>query len=586
MTLGTAETVALIATATAALLWALRSFGQSPIVAYLAVGALVGPTGAALLPNTQLVGQLGEIGVTLLLFFIGLEFHVEDAKRAFKIATLGTLIQILATAAVFALLAPFVGITGHARWVVGFAMALSSTAIVIKAFVDRREEDSLTARTSVALLVGQDVLALVAMALLPLIGSAATGSASASGHLGLIFLPILFLAARVGLPWTFERLALAQHREAFTIFSVTAVILVATAAHALGAGAAFGAFLGGLVLAGSALAPQIRAELVTIKDLSLALFFISVGLNLDLKHIGSHLPLLLGVLLAVTAIKLVITTVAVLPFRIPMPSAIGTGVALSQVGEFAFVLTQAAGSMLGAADRQFVLSVAVLSMLPAPALVNASRKIGRSFANLVAPNISGPNSSKVDRSDTYHRAVVVGYGPVGITLCNILIKCGVTPSVIDINLETVRRLKSIGRSAVYGDASRPEILEAAGIRQAHYLVLTLPDMASRMSIIAQAKALVPDIHIVTRARYLDEAPQLIAAGIHAGAYEEVEVAAQLARVLLRELGATPEQLDHEVERLRREIGRRSGFTRAIRDPSANSSAPDRSSNAPPHSRET
>lgn len=571
------DNAAVILAAAALLVYVLHRLRQSSIVAFLLLGMVVGPSALDLVASGELIEALAEIGVVLLLFFIGLEFNVDALRRMAGLALLGSGAQLLLTTAAAAVAARALGWGWAPAAFAGLCVALSSTAIVMKAFEDRREADSHTARASLAILLGQDLVAMAALAATALLApdgsgapAAAAGAAGASwsppAWLPWVGLPLLFAGARAVLPRLFARAALTRNAELFALSSLAACFLVASVAHLSGASVALGAFLGGLVFADTAFEHQMRADLGTVKNLALGLFFLSIGMLVDLRVAGASLPLLAGGVVAVVIVK---TAIAALVLRMsgkPWRIAAGGGLALSQVGEFAFVLATSAGgaALLGDAARERIIPLAVLSMLAAPSLVAASSRFGRQVAAWLgrggrrgAP-AEEPADAPGGPSGPY--AIVVGYGPVGRTLCRILLKLGVRVCVIEINPGTVEKLRKIGREALFGDASRREVLQAARIEQAQWLIVTLPDLGSRAGIVATARAAAPRVRILSRARYLGEQARLESAGADAVAYEEAEVAVELAQLLLSQLGVEQELVDDEIRVIRSEIAVRTGFT--------------------------
>jgi len=569
---------ALVIAAAALLVFVMQRLRQSAIVAHLLLGMVVGPHALDLVPSSAAVSQMAEIGVVLLLFFIGLEFHVAALKRMAGLALLGTLLQMGLTTAAMAALAQLLGFTGVQGLALGFCIALSSTAIVMKAFEDRREADTPWAQSSLAILLGQDLFAMAAIAataLLPAVAGAPASHTEGAGGRSLWFLlglPVLIVVARWALPRLFRKAALAQNPELFALSSLAACFLVAVAAAELGASLVLGAFLGGMVFADTPFSHQIRADLATVKNLALGLFFLSVGMLVDLAFVAAHPLLLAGALVAVVLVKLVVTTLVLRLFRIPWSVAAGGGLALAQVSEFVFVLAAGAGAaLLGEPARQLLTPLAVLTMLPTPLLVGAAGSFGRGVASLLghpaaagpagaagaaaaaAPEAAAPSLAKT-------RVIVVGYGPVGRTLCRILLSMGARVCVIDLQPSTVERLRRLGRDAVFGDATRREVLHAAGIHESRYLILTLPDQSTRAAILATARAVAPRLVVLTRARYLDEQAALERLGADHISYEEAEVAMQLARLTLGSLGVARETLEEEVRAIRAEIAVRTGFT--------------------------
>lgn len=581
--------IAVITLLAAVLAWLMTKLGQSAILAYIALGVLVGPSGPLKwIPAGQNVNSLSEIGVIFLLFFIGLEFQMEALKKVARLATLGTALQMLGTAVLTGGAAMLLGFSFKEALVGGVACALSSTAIVMKAFEDRREADSATAQASLAILLGQDLIALLFVAAMPILLGVKAVEGAEGGHGGMhpalafvimaASLPVLFILSKKFLPILFNRAAISKNQEVFALCSLGACLMVAWLAHFVGASPALGAFMGGLVFSGTPYAHQIRADLISFKNLALGFFFLTVGMLMDLGYVASHVPMLMAGLVLLILMKMVGAGAVFRFFKYPMNIAAGAGLALAQVSEFAFVLTAEAkkADVFTEDHGQLLITLAVLSMFAAPALVARSLRfgdaIGKRLGGGAVPSVNSQNAAAKASTDAdaesphalpqaaETRAIVVGYGPVGITLCKILIRFGIRPCVIDLNLDTIKKLQAMSRDAVFGDGANREVLHAAGIHHATYLIITVPNFATRAGIISSARVLNPGIAIVSRARYLDERPHLESAGASHISYEEAEVAAELARLILTELGARSDLLHHEVTKLRAEIAVRTGFT--------------------------
>jgi len=621
-------TVTILTLGAALLVWLLQRLKLSTIIAYLALGVLVAPFKDRLFEDPSSVQALADLGVILLMFFIGIEFRLGEARSMLVICLGGGALQVLLTAGATGLLVWPRGSGLVESLVLGFMVAMSSTAIVMKAFEDRREGDSQRARMFVTVSLFQDIAAIFVVALLPLaagLNGAAGGSqpqaGGMAGKLILLFvvLPLIFGAFRYLLPWLFEKAAMTRVPEAFSLMSLGGCLSVALAAHYAGASMALGAFLGGLVLAQTPFTSQIMADLGTFRNLALGFFFVSVGMLVDLDYVAGHLPSLLAGLVFIIVLKFVVALIALLIVRVPLAVAAGVALPLAQVGEFSFVLGQQADALglLKTSRMQFLLALSLLSMLLAPFLAAWSGRVGTWLADrfsrgaskdkapqppapplavepsgdsaVAAPEPATPavatsqpappEPASVSAAQT--RAVVVGYGPVGKTLTRILMDFQIQPSVVDLNLETVKKLKNLGIESIFGDAGRREILEAAGIRHATYLLITLPDLAGRMPVVATARLLNPDLKILVRARYLGERPMLEDAGATGVSYEEAEVAVGLAEMLLREVGAKEDDIHREARRIRGEIALRSGFTVIIPRPLELRSLADKPPGMPP-----
>lgn len=555
----------------AVLAWLCQRVRLSPIVGYLLLGVLVGPFQHHLFADRDSVSALAELGVILLMFFVGIEFHLGEMRSLLPLFLGGGSLQVLLTAMCGGAAAWLCGVPPMAAVVAGLMLAFSSTALVVKAFDERGQADSQRARTGLAVLLLQDIAAILAVALLPLATHAPSASdggpsltRAAAGQLGLLLvvLPLLFLGARHILPRLFDRAAAARAPEAFSLLALGVCFSVALAAQLSGASLALGAFLGGLVLSGTPFAFQILADLSMLRNLAMAFFFMTIGMLVNAGFVVTHWPALLGALAALLVLKTVLATLALLTFRVPLGVAAGAGLALAQIGEFSLVVgrqAEAAG-LLPPQAHQFLLALALGSLLLTPLLVGRSGAFGTWLASRGAESPSGaPAASPVGGV----RAIVVGYGPVGVTLTRILRDFGIEPVIIDLNIETIRKLAASGVRSVFGDAGRREILRAAGVAQASYLLVTLPDLAGRVAVVAMARILNSNIRIVTRARYLGERAMLEEAGATAVSYEEAEVAVALAATLLREIGASEQDMEREARRIRASIALRTGFTVAL-----------------------
>lgn len=552
----------------AALVGLLQRLNISPILGYIVLGVLAGPFQKHLFLNPEQIDTLAEFGIVLLLFFIGLEFHLDELRANLRAFLAGGALQVGLTAAAAGAALHLAGMPAAGALTAGVMLALSSTALVMKAFEDKRQGDSQRARLSLAILLFQDILAIVAVAILPLASGAPKSAAqlNPAARLGLLLvvLPLVFVGSRYLLPRMFQRVAAARTPESFSLFSLGACFSVALAAQAAGASLALGAFLGGLVLCRTPFASQILADLSTLRNLALGFFFITLGMLVDLKYVATHIPALLGALAGLVCLKVLITSAALRVLRIPAAAAAGVGLALAQVGEFSFVLGREAerARLLDAESNTFVLALAVLSMLITPFLVEHSAAFGHwtgQRVEKIAHEAPGTEESAPPEVAQV-RAVVVGYGPVGRTLSRILKDFGIEPTIVDMNIETVKKLNATGLKAVFGDAGRREILRAAGVESATYLLVTLPDLPGRIPVVATAHLLNPSIKILTRARYLAEQAMLEESGASSIAYEEAEVAVALAGFLLREIGAPDPEIQREAARIRAEIAVRSGFT--------------------------
>lgn len=556
----------LVLTLGAALLaWIFQRLRLSPVLGYLLLGLAISPFQQHIFQGLDAAPAFAELGVILLMFFIGLEFHLDELRSMLVLCLVGGGLQVLLTAGVVTALVGFSGMAWPVAVVIGLMVSFSSTALVMKGFAERQAEDSPLARLSLAVLLFQDLAAILAVALLPLAATflhegASLGWDNIKRFLVLFLgLPALFFGARYLLPRLFKRMAEAHVQEAFSLLSIGAVLLIAVATQFAGGSLALGAFLGGLVISRTPFATQIVADLTTLRNLALAFFFVSVGLLVNIEFLWNNAGLIAIAWIVLVLLKLLLATIALRLCRVPLALAAGVGLALAQIGEFSFVLTQQAQAQGLVGEQRFptMLSLAVLSLLLTPFLVNASAPFSRWLSRGVTEK---PDESAKHKNAADVRAVVVGYGPVGKTLTRLLRVFGIEPVVIDLNLATIERLKAIRVAAVYGDATRTEVLEAAGIKDAAFLLVTQPDERGRLGVISAANRINPQLTVLARARYLSEEDKLKAAGATEVFAEETTVAIALAQRLLREIGVAEEVVAKEAARIPDEIATRSGFT--------------------------
>lgn len=553
--------------------------GLSPILGYLLAGILVGPHTPGFVADAKLASQLAELGVILMMFGVGLHFHLKDLLAVRSVAIPGALGQsLVATALGCAVGIPF-GMSIGAGLVLGMAVSVASTVVLLRVLSDNDALASPPGRIAVGWLVVEDILTVLMLVVLPVFagagGAASVSILQATGwavvKLGTMT-AIILVGGGLVIPWLLERVARLRSRELFTLTILVLALGIATASALLfGASMALGAFLAGMVVSQSNVHHQAAADALPMRDAFAVLFFVSVGMLFDPAFLVQN-PGLVAALLAVILVGKPLAAMAIVlgmgyPIRVALTAAIG----LAQIGEFSFILGEL-GHALGVLPeegRSLLIACALISITLNPILF---RNLGRMESWLRGhpamwralhfrsptelPEKCDAPAHEVDLSVV--EAIVVGHGPVGKTLTRILMDFGIRPTVVDLNVDTVKRLNASGVRAVYGDACRAEILTAAGIERAKYLLVTLPDLAGRVPILATARAQNPAIRTFVRAHYLGEGALLNEFGATAIAFEEAEVAVALAQMLLREVGASEEEVLRETWRIRQEQDRKPG----------------------------
>ncbi len=552
-----------------------QRLGLSPIVGYLLAGIAVGPFTPGIFADINISRQLAEIGVILLLFGVGLQFHFDDLLSVKAIAVPGAVVQSTVATAVGVLIAMNLGWGFRAGLVLGMSISVASTVVLARMLQDSGALTAVQGRIAVGWLVVEDIFTIFLLILLPAL--AVSGGASASSGMALPFslaivkivlfgILMLAIGARV-IPKLLLQVARLKSRELFTLSVLAVALAVALGSSLLfGASIELGAFLAGMVVGQSKVSHQAAADALPMRDAFAVLFFVSVGMLFNPAFVLEQPSLILKVLFIIMVCKPLAAVAIVMFFGYSFRTTLTVAIGLSQIGEFSFILAQL-GLSLGILPPEghstvtacALFSIAVNPFLfrciePAEAWLKRHQRLWRLLNRRAEKRARAlaADLPPMKPAEASLRALVVGYGPVGQTVTRILSTFGIEPVVVELNVDTVTRLLESGVRAVYGDAFQPEILEAAGLRDARYLIVTLPDLTSRIPVIVNARMANPDIKILVRARYLAERAMLEELGTTAVCYEEAEAAVALADLLLREVGADGKQIQEEAARIREE----------------------------------
>ena len=552
----------------------------SPIVGYLLAGVAIGPHTPGFIGDLQLASQLAEVGVVLLMFGVGLHFHVSDLREVGGIAIPGALVQ----SSVATLLGLGIGLAFGwplaSGLVLGLALSVASTVVLLRGLEAQNLVGTPAGHAAIGWLIVEDILTVVVLVVIPVLGQAGGAPAGASsgllaqlalafGKLGALVALVFVVGSRL-LPRALVYVARLQSRELFTLTILALAIAIATGASLLfGASMALGAFLAGMVVGQSPVSQQAAADALPLRDAFAVLFFVSVGMLFEPAFLLRE-PLLLVAALAVVLVGKPLAALAVVALLgYSTRTALVVALGLAQVGEFSFILGDLARHHGLLSDTGFSLLVACalvsISLNPIlfgrldgleawlrrrPALFRLLNAVGsRRYATANAET-----AAAVARVDA-PLAVVVGYGPVGRAVDEALRQAGTRSVVIDLNMDTVAQLNARGCQAIFGDASHASILAQAGLARASHLVVTLPHSVNRTPMIAAARQLNPACRILVRARYLRERGDLEQVGTSAVCFEEVEAAVALTSLVLEDLGADAARIAEHVLRVRREAMR-------------------------------
>jgi CPA2 family monovalent cation:H+ antiporter-2 len=548
-----ADLTLVLATALAGGLLA-RRVGQPLIVGYIVAGVVVGPaTGGLTVIDAHGIEQIAEVGVALLLFSLGLELSFRELAPVRAVATAGAALQMALTAALGVVLATALGWTWQPALWFGAIISLSSTMVVLKTLQVQGRLGTLSSRVMLGMLVAQDLAVVPLMIVLPELGRPGAGvrPVMLATARATALLAIIVLASTRIVPRLMAFAARWNSRELFLLSTTTVAIGVGYLTWLSGLSLAIGAFVAGLAVNESEYSRQALSEITPLRDLFGMLFFVSVGMLLDpalaWRQIGT-----LGVVAAVTVVgkaAIVAGVVRLFGYRQVVPLA--AGLTLFQVGEFAFVLARAGRSAgaLGPHAYAIALNTAIATMALTPALSGLTPWIYERFGRRAA---GGLQSITLPPSALTDHVIVAGAGRVGRTTADALSRVGIASVLIELDDRRVQHARAAGLQVLYGDASQPVVLEAAGIARARTLLVTAPAFTDVRAIAMAARQLRPDIAVIARADSAEAVRDLYAMGVSEVASPEFEAAIEMTRQALAQLDVPASEILRIADDIRRE----------------------------------
>jgi CPA2 family monovalent cation:H+ antiporter-2 len=554
----------LLAGASLAVVLLFRRLRLPATIGFIVTGILIGPGAFALVHDPAVVSTLAEFGVVVLLFTVGLEFSFADLRRLGRRALVGGALQVLLTVAVVAAALVATGRHPARALFVGMLVSLSSTAVVLKLLTDRIELRSPHGRVATAVLLFQDLAAVVFLLAVTPLGRWAAGRGLGAAELaaGLPRAALLLAAAAAALllgrravPWLLGRASRAGSREIF-LFGVLLVVLgSASLASRLGSSLAVGAFLAGLVLAGSELRDLIGGELLPLRDVLASVFFIAVGMSLDPATVLARPGLVALSTAGLVLAKLGLAYVALRAGGVSGRVACAAALTLAQVGEFSFVLLAAGAPLALVTPSQYQLTLAatVVSMLLAPFLIAQAVPIAErlgAWAGRVP--LSLPTAELPAMAALTDHVIVVGYGLNGRNLVRALRAASIPYVVLEQNAQSVRRGRDDGEPIFFGDGTHPEVLERVGVHRARVVVFAIAAVGDERRGVAVARRLAPQAHLVVRTRYVREIEELQKLGANEVVPEEFETSLEMFSRVLRRYGVPSSAIRAEVEAARRD----------------------------------
>ena len=534
------------------------------IVALMLAGVAAGPSGLRIVDSPERVEMLAEIGVVLLLFTVGLDFSLGAVKQIWQRILVGGFLQIAVTAALVAAALMATGSNPRLCIFIGLFVALSSTAIVLNGLATRNELSTPHGRLMIGLLLLQDLAIVVLLLLVPILsGKTPIEAALPAAGKALLAIAGVALVSRYALPVLLRFVTSSGRREAFPLAILVASVGTAWASSLLGISRAIGAFLAGLRLAESEYSHQAYAEIRGIRDILGSLFFISLGMLVDLRAAGTFLPTILGVTVSLVVVKLAGASLALLVARASPRVAVTAALGLSQVGEFSFILGRAGldAGLIPQATWQILLASSIITMMATPTLLTLAPKVGAWARS--RKKLKGADAELPEQGYRNH-VIILGFGIGGRMVARSLRELRVPYVILELNGATVRAGRQAGEHIVYGDAMSPESLHGMHIERAAAIVSLMSDPGATERMIRSVRTLSATVPIIVRTRYRLEAEKLKALGATIAVAEELEASLEVLAQLLARLNVAGNTIEPLLDVFRRESVR----MRTVKAPTA------------------
>jgi CPA2 family monovalent cation:H+ antiporter-2 len=512
------------------------------IIGFLFTGLITGPHGLQLIKDTHDVEVLAEIGIILLLFTIGIEFSLKSLLKASRSVLIGGAMQVGLVILATYYIARLTGAQKNESIFLGFLVALSSTALVMKIIQSRGELGTLHGNTSLAILIFQDIIIIPMILVTQLLA----GSYDNGGDTWVIILlkgvgllGFIILGAKILVPKLLYLIARTKSRELFLLTIIVIGFATAWLTSEAGLSLALGAFIAGLIISESEYSDQAFGNIIPFRDLFTSFFFVSVGMLLDIRFVIEYPILVFATALGLILLKTLISGFVAFILGFPFRTTVIVGLTLSQIGEFSFILSEYGirFELLSPFNYQLFLSSAVLTLSATPFIINAAPHIAEFILKRRIPsklryglrNLTESVDSKLEK-----HLIIIGFGINGQNVARAAKFANIAHVIIELNPDTVKAQNAKGKIIHYGDATQEGILLHAGIEHASILVVTIPHPADTRLIVQKAKSLNPDVHIIIRTRYIQDVMELYALGADEVVPEEFETSIEIfTRVLLK-----------------------------------------------------
>jgi len=534
-----------------------KSLKLPGLVGYIVAGVAFG----AILPeNLKSVAGLAQIGTILLLFSIGIELSLTRLSKFLKIAVIGSIVQIVLVTISSYFVLNWFSLPHITSLILALGFSLSSTAVVVKLLSERGELETIHGGVMLGWLLCQDLAVIPIMVVLPFFSNLSVGWESALvialGKAGVVIVTVVILGKMV-IPFLVHKIASANSRELLLLSSVGLAMGTAAATSFFGISPSLGAFLAGVVISASQEHNAIFAETRPLRDLFMALFFVSLGFLVNPGIVVTHLPLILSLTLIILFLKAMVVFIVSSIFRYRGKTAIAASLGLAQVGEFAFVIFSVALGLklISPENTTLGISVSLLTLIVTPMLFKGVLPLWRKLRDLTSGTAFEKLFSTRERRDTFSESVsehiiICGYGRVGKWVGRALADFGIPFVVVEYNQKIVQDLKEGGVSVLYGDPTEPEVLEAVNIRQAKVVVLAIPDRVAQETLIAYIQTVAPDVKIISRVHEDSDWEKLKVLRVDKVVQPEFEAAIEIIRSILLGRGKNKDEISEAVKSLR------------------------------------
>jgi len=530
-----------------------------PFVGYLVAGVIAG----IFYPKELGAEKLAEIGVILLLFSVGLEFSLGKLSKVLKSVTIGAFLQLFPITAISYLILYLIGIPPIICLILGAGFSISSTSILIKILSDRGEMDTLHGKFMVGWTIVEDLIVIPMIVLLPSLKEAFGLAIFLNGAKMLLvsglIVAISVILGRVIAPLLIHRVAALNSRELLVVTSVFLALGTAAVTSFFGMSPALGAFLAGIVISESQENHEVFAETRPLRDLFMAIFFVTLGFLVNIQIVASHAILILALVVLVIVVKFLVVSLLTLALGYHGKTAIKAGLGLAQVGDLAFVFySQASGLKLLTLEMTSVaIAVALITLIASPFLFRLAEPIWHFLRSHLSSNsflnklILGWDREKIEKeTELENHIIICGYGRVGSWVGKALESVKIPFVVIDFDQKVVNDLKKEGKEVIYGDPTEPEVLEAAGIKKAKAIVLALPDRIAQETLVTHIQTVAPTVKIISRVHLNEDWEKMKTLRVDKIVQPEFEAAIAIVKTIFFSMGKPKEEVMERIKNLR------------------------------------